>query len=110
MSKCLFDAFREYIFSQERVFGMRITFTDSEIWDWLEILERLCDPCTDEDVKDYERLVKKLKDAKVRSYASAGKILHIRFAQDKKQREHDNEVRESFSKALRESKQQVKQE
>ena len=83
---------------------MKIKFTSSEIWEWLDALE--CNFCNDspDSILQYNMIVNKLKSAEKRSEASRYKIQHIRNAQTKKQRLHDDEIRDSFAKALRESK------
>jgi hypothetical protein len=88
---------------------MKIKFTDSEIYDILRALED--NFCTDseESIKQYNMIVKKFKSAESRSRASLHKIKHIHLAEHKKQLEHDNEIRDSFAKALRESRKKHKE-
>jgi len=87
---------------------MKITFTYDEYLRILELLNDNCDACTDEEVKEVSYFIKKFKNAETRSQASYNKIRHIHAADDRKQRAHDNEVRDSFAKALRESRKQTR--
>lgn len=74
---------------------MRITFTSSEIYEWLEALERCFCTAAEEDIRQYEMITKKLRNAEIRSKASKGKIRAIHDAKRKKQLEHDDSVRKS---------------
>jgi len=83
---------------------MKITFTYDEYLRILEVLHDMCDACTEEDVKELSYFIRKFMNAEIRSRVSIGKIKHIQNAEDKKQRTHDDEIRNSFAQALRESK------
>ena len=85
---------------------MKITFTTSEIDEWLEALERCFCTAAEEDIRQYEMITKKLKNAVIRSKASRGKERSIQDAQRKKQLAHDDDVRTTVLKAYVESKKQ----
>ena len=54
---------------------MRIKITDEEVEDLIEFLERACDPCTDQEVKQREQIISKFKRAQSYSKAGHGKII-----------------------------------
>ena len=75
---------------------MKITFTTSEIIDWLEALQNHFCTDSEEAIEQYDMLTKKLKNAEIRSKASIGKIRAIHRAEDKKLRERDAKVRDNI--------------
>ena len=83
---------------------MRITFTISEIFDWLEALEDYFFTGAPDAIEAYEMITKKLKNAEIRSKASIGKLKHIRRADDKKQRQLRDEHTNAVLNAIRQSR------
>ena len=83
---------------------MRITFTSSEIFDWLEALQNHFCTDSEEAIQQFNMIARKLKNAEIRSKASIGKIKHIRRADDKKQRQLRDEHTNSVLSAIRESR------
>jgi len=82
---------------------LKITFTSSEISDWLDALERHFCTDTEDAIEQYEMITKKLKNAEIRSNASRGKIRAIHEAERKKKLEERKKIQEDVLKAYRES-------
>jgi len=66
---------------------MRIKFTNEEVDELIEFIERVCDPCTDEEVEYSRRILAKLKRAV--SYSWAGKRKHSSLYFGKIERERE---------------------
>ena len=64
---------------------MRISFTDKEIEEWVEFIDRVCDACCDEEVKMKHKMIRKFRNAQSRSTASKSKIRFIQNAERKKE-------------------------
>ena len=82
---------------------MRISFTSSEICDWLEALQNHFCTDSEEAIEQYDMITKKLKNAEIRSNASKGKIRAIHEAERKKKLEERKETQEEVLKLYRES-------
>ena len=78
---------------------MKITFTSTEIIYWLEALNNHFSTDSPEAIQQYNMIVKKLKNAEIRSQASRGKIRAIRDSQRKKQQIHDDQIRKEVLEA-----------
>ena len=78
---------------------MRITFTTWEIDEWLEALKRCFCTAAEEDIRQYEMIIKKLKNAEIRSNASKEKYRHLRQYQWEKEKEIRADTREGMREA-----------
>ena len=66
---------------------MKMTITDDELDMLKDILDRMTDACTDEDVKLVGYWQRKIKRTESYSYAGLFKSKHLKFAADKRARE-----------------------
>ena len=82
---------------------MKISFSDEEIDEWVEFIERTCDACSDEEVLFKIKILKKFENAKSRSKASRYKIRYIHDAQWKKDMETRRQTQEDILKLYKES-------
>jgi len=82
---------------------MKISFSDEEIDEWIDFIERTCDACADDDVHTLQKITKKFVNARSRSKASRSKIRYIHDAEWKKKNEERAEIQRDILKAYRES-------
>lgn len=84
---------------------MRISFTATEIEGILEALEDyFCLDCPDA-IEKYNTIVKKFKNAMIRSRASKGKQHSIWLSEREKRRQEDDETRKTVLKLYKEREQ-----
>ena len=84
--------------------NLKITFTSSEISDWLDALESHFCTDSEEAIKQYNMITKKLKNAEIRSIASKGKIRAIYRAEEKKMIEERSKIQEDILKQYSQSR------
>ena len=83
---------------------MKITFTSSEISDWLEALQNHFCTDSEEAIQQYNMITKKLKNAEIRSRASRGKIRAIHRAEEKKKNKEHSKIQEDILKQYSQSR------
>lgn len=77
---------------------MRIKFTEEEVEDLIEFLERIWAPCTDQEVEQCKQIISKFKRAI--SYSKAGRKKY-RYLRDAKWQKEEQARHDAFAKGLR---------